>query len=100
LETERISEKDIENKLSESERKMTERYLLMMGFSKDEIGKNNLLDLDDEQLQKTIQDKIKGMQSKTQHKTIPIRELDSFLNAGWKLLQIFPTGDKAVMELP
>jgi integrase len=99
LETEGISEKDIENKLSESERKMTERYLLMMGFSKDEITKNNFLEMDDEQLQKTIQDKIKGMQSKTTHKTISIKELDNYLNDGWKLLQIFPTGDKAVMEL-
>jgi hypothetical protein len=55
--------------------------------------------MDDEQLQKTIQDKIKGMQSKTTHKTISIKELDNYLNDGWKLLQIFPTGDKAVMEL-
>ena len=34
------------------------------------------------------------------HKTIPERELESYLNKGWELVQIYPRGDKAVIRLP
>ena len=34
------------------------------------------------------------------HKTIPEGELESYLNRGWELVQIYPRGDKAVVRLP
>ena len=34
------------------------------------------------------------------HKTIPERDLESYLNKGWELVQIYPRGDKAVIKLP
>jgi hypothetical protein len=34
------------------------------------------------------------------HKTIPENELESYLNKGWELVQIYPRGDKAVIRLP
>ena len=34
------------------------------------------------------------------HKTIPEKELESYLNNGWELVQIYPRGDKAVIRLP
>ena len=34
------------------------------------------------------------------HKTIPERDLESYLNKGWELVQIYPKGDKAVIKLP
>ena len=34
------------------------------------------------------------------HKTIPERDLESYLNKGWELVQIYPKGDKAVVKLP
>ena len=34
------------------------------------------------------------------HKTIPEGELESYLNKGWELVQIYPRGDKAVIRLP
>ena len=34
------------------------------------------------------------------HKTIPERELETYLNKGWELVQIYPKGDKAVIKLP
>lgn len=33
-------------------------------------------------------------------KTIPERELDNHLNSGWELVQIYPSGDKAIVKLP
>jgi hypothetical protein len=34
------------------------------------------------------------------HKTIPEGELESYLDKGWELVQIYPRGDKAVIRLP
>jgi hypothetical protein len=33
-------------------------------------------------------------------KTIPETELETYLNNGWELVQIYPKGDKAVIKLP
>ena len=39
------------------------------------------------------------MNNGNKHKTIPESELESYLNKGWELVQIYPKGDKAVIKL-
>ena len=61
------------------------------------------LDINDlqERLKETFKDKkAEILNNGNSHKTIPENELESYLNKGWELVQIYPRGDKAVIRLP
>jgi len=34
------------------------------------------------------------------HRTVPESSLETYLNSGWELVQIYPRRDKAVVRLP
>ncbi len=46
------------------------------------------------------QNKADSLNNGNHHKTISERELETYLNKGWELVQIYPRGDKAVVKLP
>jgi len=64
----------------------------LMGFERDELL---------ERLKQIFRDKkAQILNNGNKHKTIPERELETYLNQGWELVQIYPRGDKAVIKLP
>ena len=66
---------------------------------------NEIMALDTADYQKRLSDIFKDkradiLNNGNSHKTIPESELESYLNKGWELVQIYPRGDKAVIRLP
>ena len=66
---------------------------------------NEIMALDTADYQKRLSDIFKDkradiLNNGNSHKTIPENELESYLNKGWELVQIYPRGDKAVIRLP
>ena len=54
-----------------------------------------------EKLREITRDKrAMALNNGNKHKTVPERELETYLNSGWELVQIYPKGDKAVIKLP
>ena len=67
--------------------------------------RDELMALDINELQDKLRDIFKDKRAEilnngNKHKTIPERELETYLNKGWELVQIYPRGDKAVIRLP
>ena len=65
--------------------------------------REELFQLTIEEFQERLRDmaeKSKTSKSGPKHKTISEGELESYLNKGWELVQIYPRGDKAVIKLP
>ncbi|MCL4323548.1 MAG: site-specific integrase [Candidatus Thermoplasmatota archaeon] len=44
--------------------------------------------------------RMQELNNGNKHKTISERDLETYLNRGWELVQIYPKGDKAVIKLP
>ena len=70
-----------------------------------EEQKEELRNLDTSEYQKRLGEIFKDkrahdLNNGNKHKTIPERDLESYLNKGWELVQIYPKGDKAVIKLP
>ena len=104
LETEEhgIKEEDYQKLLRESA-----LQTLMAAFNiklaEDQI--NEIMALDTADYQKRLSDIFKDkradiLNNGNSHRTIPENELESYLNKGWELVQIYPKGDKAVIRLP
>ena len=75
------------------------------GTKLSEKEKEALMDLDINDLQDKLREifrdkKADILNNGNRHKTIPEGELESYLNRGWELVQIYPRGDKAVVRLP
>ncbi len=67
---------------------------------KEELISLNIADLQ-KRLGEIFQDqKAQELNNGNKHKTIPERDLETYLNKGWELVQIYPRGDKAVIKLP
>ena len=97
-----IKEEDYQKLLRESA-----LQTLMAAFNitltEDQI--NEIMSLDTADYQKRLSDIFKDkradiLNNGNSHKTIPENELESYLNKGWELVQIYPRGDKAVIRLP
>ena len=75
------------------------------GTKLSEKEKEELMDLDINDLQDKLREIFRNkkadiLNNGNRHKTIPEGELESYLNRGWELVQIYPRGDKAVVRLP
>lgn len=75
------------------------------GMTLSDKEKEELLELDvndlQDRLRKIFSDKkAEILNNGNRHKTIPEKELETYLNKGWELVQIYPRGDKAVIKLP
>ena len=67
--------------------------------------KEDLMTLDINDLQERLKEIFKDKKAEilnngNRHKTILERDLETYLNKGWELVQIYPRGDKAVVRLP
>ena len=104
LETEEhgIKEEDYQRMLRTS---AIEAFSGAFGITLSEDQKEELLSLDTEEYQKRLGELFKDkkadlLNNGNKHKTIPETELESYLNRGWELVQIYQKGDKAVIKLP
>lgn len=103
LETESkgISEQDSVRLLRESTISAIEIYTDIK-LSEDE--RERLFSLNTDEFNEELRDiakrsKADMMNNGNKNKIIPERELVSYLNKGWELIQIYPKGDKAVVKL-
>ncbi len=108
LETEEhgLKEEDVAKITSNT---MRETVLMILetayGMKLSDKEKEELMALDTNELQERLKDLFKDKKAEilnngNKHKTIPERELETYLNKGWELVQIYPRGDKAVIKLP
>ena len=75
------------------------------GMKLSDKERDELMALDISELQDKLREIFKDKRAEilnngNKHKTIPERELETYLNKGWELVQIYPRGDKAVIKLP
>ena len=103
LETESkgISEQDSVRLLRESTISAIEIYTDIK-LSEDERERLFSLNTDEfnEELRKIAKkSKAEMMNNGNKNKIILERELESYLNKGWELIQIYPNGDKAIVKL-
>jgi len=75
-------------------------YLSALGFTDEEIVKDNLLELEPEELQQKVREKLKlTMNNGHPQKIIPIKELRKYIEEGWEYIR--DLGDKeAIVRLP
>jgi len=69
-------------------------------FTDEEISKENLLELEPEELQQTVREKLKlNMNNGHPQKIIPINELRKYIEEGWEYIR--DLGDKeAIVRFP
>ena len=75
------------------------------GMQLSDKEKEELMGLEINELQNRLKEIFRDKRAEilnngNKHKTIPERDLESYLNKGWELVQIYPRGDKAVIKLP
>ena len=80
-------------------------YAAMTGSEVSDQEKERLLTLEESEFWKEISEMFRKnradiMNNGKRHKTINERDLESYLEDGWELVQIYPRGDKAVIRLP
>ena len=75
-------------------------YLSALGFTDEEIVKDNLLELEPEELQQKVREKLKlNINNGHPQKIIPINELRKYIEEGWEYIR--DLGDKeAIVRLP
>ena len=79
--------------------------MVAFGITLTEDQRNELMSLETSDYEKRLSEIFKDKRAQilnngNKHKTIPEKELESYLNKGWELVQIYPKGDKAVIKLP
>jgi len=91
--------------LTEEEKEQLNRevkkwYLSALGFTDEEIAKDNLLELEPRELQQKVREKLKlNMNNGHPQKIIPINELRKYIEKGWEYIK--DLGDKeAIVRLP
>lgn len=108
LETEEhgIKEEDVAKITSNT---MRETAIMILetayGMKLSDKEKEELMGLDTNELQERLKDifrdkKAEILNNGNKHKTILEKDLETYLNKGWELVQIYPRGDKAVVKLP
>ena len=91
--------------LTEEEKEQLNRevkkwHLSALGFTDEEIAKDNLLELEPGELQQKVREKLKlNMNNGHPQKIIPINELRKYIEKGWEYIK--DLGDKeAIVRLP
>lgn len=80
-------------------------YAAMTGSEVSDQDKERLLSLEESDFWNEISEMFRRnraniMNNGKRHKTISEKDLESYLEEGWELVQIYPRGDKAVIRLP
>ena len=102
-----IKEEDVAKITSNTMRETTIMILeAAYGMQLSDKEKEELMGLEINELQDRLKEIFRDKRAEilnngNKHKTIPERDLESYLNKGWELVQIYPRGDKAVVvKLP
>jgi hypothetical protein len=78
-----------------------EQFLLMSGYSKEEIEKMNLDELSNEELQNIVRQKLLGVMSNngSRQKVIPVKDVKSYIGQGYEYVASLPDGE-AIVKMP
>ena len=80
---------------------LQQQLLSVVGYRRDEIDKMNLADLDTEDFQKLLRDKVAGVMASngSKQKLVPMNEIEKLLGEGYEFQTVLPNG-KAIMKMP
>ncbi len=80
---------------------LQQQLLSAVGYRHDEIDKMNLADLNAEDFQKLLRDKVTGAMTSngSKQKLVSMDEIEKFLGEGYEFQAVLPNG-KAVMKMP
>lgn len=80
---------------------LQQQLLSAVGYRQDEIDKMNLADLNAEDFQKLLRDKVTGAMTSngSKQKLVPMNEIEKLLSEGYEFQAVLPNG-KAIMKMP
>ena len=80
---------------------LQQQLLSAVGYRQDEIDKMNLADLNTEDFQKLLRDKVAGAMASngSKQKLVPLNEIEKLLGEGYEFQAVLPNG-KAIMKMP
>ena len=80
---------------------LQQQLLSAVGYRHDEIDKMNLADLNTEDFQKLLRDKVAGAMASngSKQKLVPMSEIEKLLGEGYEFQAALPNG-KAIMKMP
>ena len=80
---------------------LQQQLLSAVGYRQDEIDKMNLADIDSEDFQKLLRDRVAGAMASngSKQKLVPINEIEKLLSEGYEFQAVLPNG-KAIMKMP
>jgi site-specific recombinase XerC len=75
--------------------------LLVAGYKEDEIARMDLNKVTDDELQRTIRQKLLGMMAGngSRQRVVPVGQVETKLAEGWEFVSTLPD-DKAILKLP
>ena len=80
---------------------LQQQLLSAVGYRQDEIDKMNLADLNTEDFQKLLRDKVAGAMASngSKQKLVPMNEIEKLLGEGYEFQAVLPNG-KAIIKMP
>ena len=71
------------------------------GYSKEEVDKLDLADMEDAKIQKLVKERLLGATANngSRQKVVPISEIETYLTQGWEYVAALPN-EKAILRLP
>jgi hypothetical protein len=80
---------------------LQQQLLSAVGYRQDEIDKMNLADLNTEDFQKLLRDRVAGAMASngSKQKLVPMSEIEKLLGEGYEFQAVLPNG-KAIMKMP
>ena len=91
------------NEVSEDNARLylQQQLLSAVGYKQDEIDKMNLADMNTEDFQKLLRDKVAGAMASngSKQRLVPMNEIEKLLGEGYEFQAVLPNG-KAIMKLP
>ena len=80
---------------------LQQQLLSAVGYRQDEIDKMDLADLNTEDFQKLLRDKVAGAMASngSKQKLVPMNEIEKLLGEGYEFQAVLPNG-KAIMKMP
>ena len=80
---------------------LQQQLLSAVGYRQDEIDKMNLADLNTEDFQKLLRDKVAGAMASngSKQKLVPMNDIEKLLSEGYEFQAVLPNG-KAIMKMP
>ncbi len=78
-----------------------EQFLLVAGFTKDDVEKMNLDEMSEEELQNAVRQRLVGMMTNngSRQKVIPVQEVKSYIGQGYEYVASLPEGE-AIVKVP